>query len=71
MGQQLTFLSIFILIMGNNRICLKLMRMIEEIDDVRESITKGNLWEANNSQIYILSPNFRSSTSNSLLPTQP
>lgn len=43
MGQQLTFLSIFILIMGNNRICLKLMRMIEEIDDVRESITKGNL----------------------------
>lgn len=37
--------------MGNTRTCLKPMRMIEEIDDVGERLTKGNLWEANNSQI--------------------
>lgn len=50
------------------------MRMIEETDDVRERLAKGNLWEANNSQMCISSPNSPASlscTSNSLLPTQP
>ena len=34
------------------------LRMIEEIDDVGERITKGILWEDNNPQIYISSLNF-------------
>lgn len=32
--------------MGTTRLCLKPMRMIEEIDDMGERITKGNVWEA-------------------------
>lgn len=40
-----TFLFYFYFNYGNNRITdgLKLMRMIEDIDDIRERTTKGNL----------------------------